>query len=291
MKFSWVYGLVTLGDSWGPDGHRIVAEIAQRLLEPTAERSVASMLNGSPMWTIATWADEIDHTPEFAWTKCMHYIDSSVGVCSVSTDTDCAHNCCVVKAIGNYTNQIIDKDPKYVTDALKFLVHFMGDVHQPLHAGHREDKGGNMINVVADFSYSHRRENLHEVWDGVLIKRYLNVSGLGEVDGWKRFADMIVENIRAGVYPDNNNGTDCGIVGRGESCALSAALESASNACEFAYVDEQGTDITSGSHLSESYYSSRIVVIEERLALAGIRLSEILNSIFPHEESFSLQVE
>ena len=293
MKHFWISCLlVTCGHSWGPDGHRIVAEVAERLLAPTASRSVSRILNGSSMASVATWADEIDHTPEFAWTKCMHYIDSSIGVCSVSTETDCAKGCCVVKAIANYTSQIVENS-NGVIEALKFLIHFMGDVHQPLHAGHREDKGGNMIEVVPEFSNSRKRENLHEVWDGVLIKHYLDGSGFFGVDGWKSFVEEIVEKIHAGDYQDEDTQA-CRDADQGEACALSAAQESAANACENAYINEKDQSVKPGDHLSNAYYSTRIIVIEKRLALAGIRLSGILNAIFPKDlelESIKVEIE
>ena len=283
MKTSlFVAGLVGLVTAWGPDGHRIVAEIAQQLLSPKASQSVTSVLDGSPMSAIATWADEIDHKPEFAWTKCMHYIDASKGVCFVDTNKDCAKGCCVVKAIANYTSRIMDKTED-VADALKFLVHFMGDVHQPLHAGHREDKGGNLIEVMPDFSGQHKRENLHEVWDGVLIKRYL-----GRND-WKKFALEIVDKIQNGEYNDGDTAS-CRDAMKGEICALTAALESAENACEFAYINEGGIEIKSGDRLTDQYYESRIVVIAKRLALAGIRLGELLNSIFPEDRELQQAV-
>ena len=276
----WYIALTALSHviSWGPDGHRIVAEVAERLLEPTAKRSVAKILSQSSMSDVANWADEIDHKPEFAWTKCMHYIDASIGRCSVDVDTDCANGCCVVKAITNYTDQVTTSSSQ---EALKFLIHFMGDVHQPLHAGHREDKGGNMIEVSSDFISSdeqHKKENLHEVWDSVLIKRYMNTMD----HSWKQFSEQIWEKIQSGLYIDEV--TTCSRYKGGDDCPLSAAIESAGLACEFAYTDEENRQIKSRDRLSERYYETRIRIVEKRLAIAGIRLSEILNKIFHDEE-------
>lgn len=284
MKFFRLTVFLVSGYSWGPDGHRIVADIAERLLLPTTRESVSRMLSGSSMSEVANWADEIDHKPEFAWTKCMHYIDASIGRCSVDLNTDCAKGCCVVKAIANYTDQIMRSS--LPEDALKFLIHFMGDVHQPLHAGHREDKGGNMIEVSLEFFNSdHKKENLHEIWDSALIKRYL-----ADFDhSWKSYADNISGQIQSGVYVDEA-GT-CSHYQGGEDCPLSAAVESASLACEYAYIDELAHEIKSGDRLSHVYFETRIKVVEKRLALAGIRLSEILNEIFSKKGDPVMTVE
>jgi hypothetical protein len=266
----WLLLFVCGVRSWGPEGHRIVADLAERLLVPEAKRAVSKILSGSSMASVATWADEIDHKPEFAWTKCMHYIDASSGTCFVDINKDCQNNCCVVKAIANYTERMVGEDE--ITDSLKFLIHFMGDVHQPLHAGHREDKGGNMIEIFPDFSPVHqRRENLHEVWDGVLIRHYLET----HKETWEQYSSKIFEKISNRTYFDNVCELD-----KMKKCPLLAAQESASDACEFAYIDENGAQISSGTHLSEHYYSARIDIAEQRLALAGIRLGNTLNGIF-----------
>jgi hypothetical protein len=258
---------------WGPSGHRIVAEIAESLLTDTVRSTVTEIL-GVSMSSVATWADDIDHTPEFSWTRCMHYIDTDS--CSIDTDRDCVEGCCVVNAIHNYTTRLAIASRSVNEEAAKFLIHFMGDVHQPLHAGHRSDKGGNTIQVYPNF---HRREdlsqqiNLHEVWDSIMMQEHLHERHDGD---WKQYADAIISSIRKGRYKDD---TAC------PACAFFAAQESASNACNLAYVNDKNQSIESGDLLDRQYYESRMPVIESRLAIAGIRLANLFNTALAREQA------
>jgi hypothetical protein len=156
---------VLLLSSWGKIGHRTVGEIAQRQLSFTAEQKINEILDGQSLAVASTWADEMRSNPEFDKYSTWHYVnlplDKEYG--------DVEHlGPNVVKMINTaipiLQSPMADKKTKQFW--LKYLVHMVGDVHQPLHTGREEDWGGNKINVY----FKGRKDaegltNLHDLWD------------------------------------------------------------------------------------------------------------------------------
>jgi hypothetical protein len=265
--------------AWGSDGHKTVASIASSLIEENTVDMVQSLLAGSGSTSlddIATWADEVGHTPAYAWSKCMHFVDTEGENCYLSNESkNC--KCCVVSGIANYTERLADFTLSSADrfEALKFLVHFVGDATQPLHAGHKADMGGNLIHVMPMWVGRHETTNLHTVWDSSIIEHLLHLKKWSHED----LAKQLVEKIKDGAYPLPDWEKDCGELGSPKTCPEDMSGESAELACEYAYTDEKGIAVVTGSQLSLEYYETRISVIETRLASAGVRLASILNSI------------
>ena len=150
--------------AWAPEGHQIVAGIAARELTPKARTQVGALLGGeaSAMMVLeSNWADEIrQQRPEsVAW----HYLNIELGSRGYVASRDCRNSDCVVAQIDR--DAAILSDPRAAkparTEALLFLIHFVADVHQPLHAADRNDKGGNGLMV----QLRGKRLSLHQVWD------------------------------------------------------------------------------------------------------------------------------
>ena len=271
--------LVPVVVGWGSDGHRTVASIASSLIEDHTTDMVHSLLAGSgssSLDEIATWADEVGHTPAYAWSKCMHFVDTEGENCFLSNEgKNC--RCCVVSGIANYTERLADSSLSTTDrlEALKFLVHFVGDATQPLHAGHKADMGGNLIHVTPMWVGRHETTNLHTVWDSSIIEHLLHLKKWSHTD----LASELVGRVKGGSYPLPDWEKDCGELGSPKTCPEDMSGESAELACEFAYTDEKGKAVETGSQLSVEYYETRISVIETRLASAGVRLASILNAI------------
>ena len=147
--------------AWGPDGHMIVAQIAENQLTPTVKTKVQKILAGQSMASVSTWADSIKGQAEWAMTKPWHFVDVPDGASYEniphSEDGD------VIVAITNMIS-VLKKSSSATQDqqnALKFLIHFVGDIHQPLHVGRPSDRGGNDVKVV----FEGRSQNLHALWD------------------------------------------------------------------------------------------------------------------------------
>lgn len=157
--------------AWGPNGHRIVAEIAWQHLTPQAKKAVINILGRQSMPMIANWPDFIksDTTHQYDHTNKWHYLDFPANIGRAEFDN------LLKEATGEnlYTQtQAMIKDlknKKLAKDkqifALSFLVHMLGDMHQPLHVGRDEDMGGNKINLT----WFDKASNLHRVWDEQLI--------------------------------------------------------------------------------------------------------------------------
>jgi hypothetical protein len=157
--------------AWGPNGHRIVAEIAWLHLTPQARKAVTNILGRQSMPMIANWPDFIksDTTHQYDHTSSWHYLDFPAN--TDRTKFDQLLQAATGENLYTETQAMIKelKNRKLPKDkqlfALTFLVHMMGDMHQPLHVGRDEDMGGNKINVM----WFDRPSNLHRVWDEHLI--------------------------------------------------------------------------------------------------------------------------
>jgi len=242
---------VLLLSSWGKIGHRTVGEIAQRQLSFTAEQKINEILDGQSLAVASTWADEMRSNPEFDKYSTWHYVnlplDKEYG--------DVEHlGPNVVKMINTaipiLQSPMADKKTKQFW--LKYLVHMVGDVHQPLHTGREEDWGGNKINVY----FKGRKDtegltNLHDLWDAGLIDDYKMSYTEYATKLQNQFKDTIVEQ---GVPEDWAN----------ESHEYVSKIY----------------ETKDGSYLSYDYVYENLPIVDERLYLAGIRLGNLLNDIF-----------
>jgi hypothetical protein len=156
--------------AWGPNGHRIVGRIAANHLTAEAAVAVASLIGPEGLDQASTWADEIRNDPD--WQPPLrnpspwHFISIDDQETLETTARDPEGD--VLQAIERFAAVL--RSPQATRpakqEALRFLVHFVGDVHQPLHVGRRADRGGNSIDVTL-FG---EKTNLHAVWDSGLIE-------------------------------------------------------------------------------------------------------------------------
>jgi len=155
--------------AWGPDGHKITATIATANLTPQAQAGVRALLGGQTLADVSTWADEIKSNPKYRWADRLHYANVELGSKAFTLSRDCQGDKCVVAAILKYAHVL--REPKAdraaKAEALRFLTHFVADVHQPLHVSHAHDKGGNDVKVF----FFNQNTDLHKVWDSLLIRR------------------------------------------------------------------------------------------------------------------------
>lgn len=155
--------------AWGADGHRLVATVAEGLLTPAAKAEAERLLAlepGATLASISTWADEVRNPATAAW----HYVNfARGGSCTYNAEPLCPGGACVVAAIDRQAAILASAAPdadRLV--ALKYVVHLVGDVHQPLHAGYGDDRGGNGFQLQA----FERGTNLHALWDSALIRNW-----------------------------------------------------------------------------------------------------------------------
>ena len=224
--------------SWGPQGHEIIATYAQLTGNVNTINKYTTLL-GTSLANVSNWADEVKEYDDYKWSAILHYVDTPDNLCTYVRDRDCVDEQCVTGAIRNYTQQLND------VEGIKFTIHFVGDVHQPLHVGFTSDRGGNTIQVKW-YKHSH---NLHYVWDtGIISHRLLDFN-----NNILDYTKYLIDNIK---IDDNNTNYD------------DWATESVKLACSNAYTDE--------TNLGDDYYNENLPVVEKRLALAGYRLQNIL---------------
>lgn len=157
--------------AWSMFAHEQIAELAERELDPVTRAAALALLEGEAgsLAEVGAWADRIRDEPGWDWASPLHFVNFPKGQCDYVAERDCPDGSCVVGAIERFRAELADAALPRAQRAvaLKFLVHFVADVHQPLHAGFGHDKGGNTFQVNIDG----RGSNLHRVWDFELPAR------------------------------------------------------------------------------------------------------------------------
>ncbi len=249
--------------AWGPEGHAIIADVASSRLSPVTRKNLRLLLGNQSLASISSWADDVrkDRPETFGW----HFVDIPRDAPGFSEERDCYrsqdkalgaqtdHHNCVVDRIELFRQVLADENASHKdrVEALEFLVHFVGDIHQPLH-GIDEARGGNDIKVVVFGSdqCGNYPCNLHGAWDYSLIDH----GGYSEGQYVRRLNRLI-----------RNNHLDLKAGGRPEDWA------NESHAAAVQVLDEHATSI------DQTYWQANISLVDERLALAGIRLAALLN--------------
>ncbi|KAL8531707.1 hypothetical protein ACS0TY_008340 [Phlomoides rotata] len=263
---------------WGVDGHLIVCKLAQLRLSKAAEDAVSHLLPSfakHDLSSVCSWADRVKF--RYHWSRPLHYINTPDNLCTFQYKRDCKdedglQDRCVAGAVNNYTTQLLTykhssslaSSSYNLTEALLFLSHYIGDIHQPLHVGHTTDKGANTIHV----HWYTRKQVLHHVWDNNIIEtaeeRFYD-SNVNEL------IDALDKNITT-VWSDQAK--SWGACSK-TVCPDQYASEGIKAACDWAY-----KGVEEDSVLEDDYFLSRRPVVNLRLAQGGVRLAATLNRIF-----------
>ena len=256
-------------EAWGPQGHRLVAMLASSYLTATARQNVTWLIGNASLADVAVWADQ--YRDGNVQTESWHYLNIPPLATGYDRDRDCPRqpgvalgaradawrDCVVDRILYNQErlgNPSLDRADRAI--ALKFLVHLVGDLHQPFHALGVE-RGGNGIPVIAFGSADCSNEastprpcNLHGVWDTGLIAR----RKLGDL----QYLTTLQQKIRHHRWEREPIGTPV------DWALQSHSLANAALVAPYGRIDE-------------AYYSEHIRVVDERLAFAGLRLAALLN--------------
>ncbi len=268
-----------LTSAWGTLGHETVAWIAQSYVSSTTASAIKGILDTKQsdyMANVSTWADSYRYTSAGMWSAPLHFIDANdnpPSSCSMDYNRDCGDSGCSISAIVNHTSILLDSDSsdslKY--DAMKFLIHIIGDLHQPLHDEALE-VGGNDINVTYDGDDT----NLHHIWDTEIVEQLADGASAEE------FAKNMTASIKAGAYGwDVASWLDGTVLNDTKATALIWASEANSYVCSD--VLSAGVDAVEQGDLSGSYYAAHFDVARTQITRAGYRLGAWLNLIFTGE--------
>ncbi|KAI8914221.1 S1/P1 nuclease-domain-containing protein [Gorgonomyces haynaldii] len=270
-----LFTLIPVVACWGADGHAIVGSIGQTFLDTNA-KSYIDKLIGASMGTVGSWADSYKSTAAGSWSKVQHYIDvddTPPTDCGLVESRDCPNQDCINYAIANHTSQLCSQNTQLATNALKFLVHYFGDISQPLHNSARAS-GGNGISVT----YNGGTSNLHSIWDTGMVKDRMNEKG-----GRASYITYLIQQINSGSYAAQATGwisaKKFNAVSQYGNNAASLEYTQEANAidCDYVYLaynQNKGTD------LSGNYYTGAVPYIDRQLARGGYRLAYHLNQAF-----------
>lgn len=239
--------------AFGSDGHLIVGYVADEYLCAATRRAIKPLMGGYSLGDIGIWADRIRSDPDWYQASSWHYLN--VGDRQSIARRRRPPRGDVLTALDKFQRQLQDKslDAQMRAQALRFVVHFVADVHQPLHVGRSQDQGGNRIDVrVGDYS-----TNLHVLWDSYLILQ-AGLEPLAYAQQIAPLANGKVETWQA-------------------STPLGWAVESQNLRPKiYAYGQLAGNGYV---ELSSSYLSASKDIVELRLVQAGVRLAGLLNAI------------
>lgn len=232
--------------AWGNQGHQVIAMLAEAQLSPAARKEVNRLLAlepGETLVSIATWADEHRSPATTAW----HYVNFPRDSCTYEPKRNCPDGKCVVAAIEKQLEILESEtlDEKRLV-ALKYLVHLLGDIHQPLHAGYGDDRGGNTFQLQVFM----RGSNLHALWDTGMLKAL-------DQDNESIVRGLLIRPLPPTKTPFN---------------PMMAAEESCKIVGKPGFYPERS--------VTPAYIESYTPVMFYQLALAGSRLAQSLNSIF-----------
>jgi hypothetical protein len=228
---------------WGRIGHQAVAIEAERLLTPEARKTILDLLASEGSYhlsDISSWADEV--RPEHRPNAPAHSVRIPMDVDSFDMQRDCTKRRCAVRAIDEYLATLSKRNapPQDRLEALKYIVHLVGDIHQPLHAASRTGR-----EIVV---FHGKQVTLHKLWDTSIV-------GRADPQRWV-----------AAVRPIQNCGTPA-----------EWAEESHRIAIDFIYAEGRGTE---GEIITKEYANEARRIILNRITLAGQRLACVLQRSF-----------
>lgn len=240
--------------AWGTTGHRVVAEIAENNLSSKAKKELSKIIGKQKLAYWSNWPDFLKSDPTWSFADSWHYINMPAGLDRAAFDTE----------LENSTDKNLYKRVLFIVEELKkkeltiekkqeylfYLIHLVGDAHQPLHIGRPEDLGGNKIKV----EWFKKPTNLHSLWDSGLIDF--------EQYSYTEFASVL------DIHGKNYN-----------------ALIMSGNLADWIF-DSYGTatkiyaSVKEGEALSYKYNFNFKETIEDQLLKGGLRLAKILNEIY-----------
>ena len=263
--------------AWGQLGHRLVAQLAEPQLDAQARTEITRLLQDEAkpasgekaehapdtepdalLAAIANWADELrSSNPDLGRRSSRwHYVNIADPGCSFDAAVDCRGGDCVVVALERQAAILADpaRSDAERRQALKFVVHFVGDVHQPLHAGRGDDRGGNDYQV----NWNGKGSNMHSLWDSSLL-RSLDL----DEDAWLARLQALPASVPASPLP-----ADAPRLWAEQSCRL---------------VDAPGF-YPRGHVIEQAYVDAHLPLAEQQLRLAGDRLAAVLNAALGRRE-------
>jgi len=237
--------------AWGQKGHDTTCAIAEQHLTRRAKRHIRKILDGKSIVYWSNWLDNASHTPTYEYTLTWHYknIDANQTFDEVPPFETGDIVTALTEQIAKLKSAQLSHEEEVL--ALKIVIHLMGDLHQPLHMGHKSDLGGNQIMV----KFFNQELNLHTVWDTNLIESAHKWTYTEWVDQIDRVDRKEIKAIQHGSINDWARET-------------------------YLYATTIYNETPEGTLISYDYVAEHTLLIEQQLLKAGLRLARILNEIY-----------
>ncbi|WP_435263910.1 S1/P1 nuclease [Tenacibaculum sp. nBUS_03] len=250
FSFLMSFSAFSNDDIWGPTGHRATGKIAENHLTNRAKRKIDKLLEGESLAFVSTYADEIKSDRKYSEYYSWHYINMPLEGKYETSEKNTKGD--LITGI-NRCVEVLKDENSSVKDKrfhLKMLVHLMGDLHQPMHIGQKEDKGGNTIQV----QWHGRGSNLHRVWDESILSKW-NMSYVELAGNAKKLSKQQIKVIQKGTVVDWMYDTH----------KLTKKVYASAKV---------------GENLRYRYSYVYFPVVREQLQKGGVRLAKLLNDIF-----------
>jgi hypothetical protein len=236
------------GARWWDLGHRVVAQLAESRLTPHTREAVRDILDGQSLADASVWADNIRQYRHDA--DKLHYVNIPLADTRYVPERHCPGGHCIIAAIEQERHVLADPaaSAEERAEALRFLIHFMGDLHQPLHVADDNDRGGNQRAVI----FLGHATDLHKVWDGELIDSSV-VNQAEYLESLRRqMASLDLRALAAGTVVD-------------------WAMEGHRIAVEHAY------RLPRDGRIGRAYVRANRPIVDRALIAGGVRLAKVLN--------------
>ena len=238
--------------AWGPKGHDTVAYIAEKHLSKKTLQKVTEVLEGHSLVYVANWMDNASHTDEYAYTKTWHYVnvDPEEGTYANSVKAASGDAATAINAlVENLKSGELTIEEERAQ--LMMLIHIVGDIHCPMHAGRKSDRGGNGTKV----KYFGSQKKLHSVWDSEIVES-AHRWGYSE---WQEQVDRATpKQVKAMEQGTPNDWIEETVV------LANKVYESAAKT----------------SNMSYDYVAEYAPIIEQQFLKGGIRLAKLLEEIY-----------
>jgi hypothetical protein len=231
--------------AWGKQGHALVAEVAFNYMDENTKKIVLQYLDGMTIEDAANWMDDVKKDHSYDYMGAYHYVNFDKGATVEEKEgANIIYQLDVtIKALQNKKNLTAAE----INTKIKILFHLMGDLHQPLHVGYGEDKGGNTMQI----NYNFKGTNLHALWDfGIIENKNISLTDCLKATKYSKKEIKALQEINV-VHWATDSRSYLGPIYN-----------------------------TGGNKINDEYVDSSVPVIENQILKAGIRLAGVLNEVF-----------
>lgn len=283
-------------DAWSAEGHQAIGMVTMSSIGSHTATQMKRIMGGKDVVDIVGWAHRVEE--KFPETKALHFLHQPIHKqCDTLTlsDDNCKDNYCLVRSLQHFYGRLSGQPslmkldyphglPLTDSDALKFLVNLIGDLHQPLRLGFQDDAGGKNISFFyTDLSGKRKETTLFDFWDSELIHTVATENPAYWFGGWTH-ANALGPRLLAVKEEWEKQPAD-----KKHLLFEKWALESLQKACAFIYSDQKSQPVVSGYEAKTNYEYTAFELIKTQLLIAGARTALVLDAVLKDRDVVKLR--